>query len=159
MKLKKEHLKMSSVLDWVLMLLIFGVMVVTINFFSYKNPIAEAVPGMLILIALTLVGMLLAKLIPLKIPAIVYISILALVVSLPCFGAMAEYIFASTNKISTLALCTVILAYSGVAIGKSWAEVRKLGWKGVVVTLCVILGTYLGSAVIAQIVLKAQGII
>lgn len=156
---KKEHLKMSSVLDWLLMLLIFGVLTLIINTFSYKNSIVESIPGMLILIGITFIGMLLAKLIPLKIPAIIYISIIALVISLPVFGPVSEFVYTSTNKISTLGLCTVILAYSGVAIGKSWAEFKKMGWRGIVVTLCVILGTFLGSALVAQLVLKMQNII
>lgn len=159
MTIKKEHLKMTSVLDWLLMLLIFGVLTLIINTFSYKNPIMESIPGMLVLIAITFIGMLLAKLIPLKVPAIIYISLIALVISLPVCGALSEFVYTSTSKISTLALCTVILAYSGVAIGKSWAEFKKMGWRGIVVTLCVILGTFLGSALIAQLVLKAQGII
>ena len=156
---KKEHLKMSSVLDWLLMLLIFGVLTLIINTFSYKNSIVESIPGMLVLIGITFVGMLLAKLIPLKIPAIIYISVIALVISLPVFGPVSEFVYNSTNKISTLGLCTVILAYSGVAIGKSWAEFKKMGWRGIVVTLCVILGTFLGSALVSQLVLKMQGII
>lgn len=159
MTIKKEHLKMTSVLDWLLMLLIFGVLTLIINTFSYKNPIMESIPGMLVLIAITFIGMLLAKLIPLKVPAIIYISLIALVISLPVCGAISEFVYTSTSKISTLALCTVILAYSGVAIGKSWAEFKKMGWRGIVVTLCIILGTFLGSALIAQLVLKAQGII
>ena len=157
--LKKEDLKMSSVLDWVLMLLIFGVLTLIINTFSYQNPVMESIPGMLVLIGITFVGMLFAKVIPLKIPAIIYISIIALILALPVFGPVSEFVYESTNKISTLGLCTVILAYSGVAIGKSWAEFKKMGWRGIVVTLCVILGTFLGSALVAQLVLKMQGII
>lgn len=146
-------------LDWLLMLLIFGVLTLIINTLSYNNSIIESIPGMLVLIVITFIGMLLARIIPLKIPAIIYISIIALVISLPVFGSVAEFVYTATNKISTLALCTVILAYSGVAIGKSWAEFKKMGWRGVVVTLCVILGTFLGSAIIANIVLKMQGLI
>ncbi|MGI5963836.1 MAG: hypothetical protein ACOX7N_09035 [Lawsonibacter sp.] len=155
----KETLKLTTALDWLMMLLIFGGMTLIINTFSYKSPLVDAVPGMFILLAITYVGMLLAKVIPLKIPAIIYISVIALVISLPCFGAVSEFVYNSTNQISTLGLCTVILAYSGVAIGKNWAEFRKMGWKGIVVTMCVIFGTFLGSAVVAHLVLKAQGII
>lgn len=156
---KKEALKMESVLDWFLMLLIFGVMVVIVNTLSYKNSLAESVPGILVLIGITFVGMLLARLLPLNIPAMIYISVIALVISLPCFGELSEFVYTSTSKISTLGLCTVILAYSGVAVGKSWAEFRKMSWRGIAVTLCVILGTFLGSALVAQLVLKLQGII
>ena len=156
---KKPALKLDTVLDWILMLLIFGVMTMIINTFSYNNPVKEAIPGMLILIGITFVGLLLARIIPLNIPAIIYISIIALVIALPVFGSVSEFVFNSVEKINTLGLCTVILAYSGVAIGKNWVEFKKMGWRGIAVTLCVILGTFLGSALIAQLVLSAQGII
>lgn len=156
---KKESLKMTSVIDWILMLLIFASITVVINILSYGKSINESVPSILILIGITFIGVMLEKIIPLKIPAIIYISVIALVISLPFTGAVGEYIYNSTNNISTLAMCTVILAYSGVAIGKSWSEFKKMGWKGVAITLCVILGTFLGSALIAQAILKSQGII
>lgn len=156
---KKKSLKLDCAIDWALMLVIFGCITLTINSLSYNNPVMASIPGMLVLCGITFIGILLANVIPLKIPAMIYISIIALVISLPCFGSIAEFVYKSTSKIHTLGLCTVILAYSGVAIGKNWFEFKKMGWKGIVVTLLVILGTFLGSAVIAQFVLKAQGVI
>ena len=156
---KKEALKMDSVIDWILMLLIFATITVVINIFSYGSSFNASIPGILILIGITFIGVMMEKIIPLKIPAIIYISLLALIISLPFTGSVGQYIYTSTSNVSTLAMCTVILAYSGVAIGKSWAEFKKMGWKGIAITLCVILGTFLGSAVVAQLILKAQGII
>ena len=156
---KKSVLALDNVIDWAMMLVIFSIITLTINCFSYKNPVVESVPGMLVLAGITFIGILLSKVIPAKIPAMIYISLIALVISLPCFGDIAQFVYKSTSKIHTLGLCTVILAYSGVAIGKNWVEFRKMGWKGIVVTLLVILGTYLGSAVVAHFVLKGQGII
>lgn len=149
----------GAFVEWLVMLAIFGVITLLINVFSYKASFVASIPGILILLGITLVGLVLASVIPLKIPAMIYISIIALVISLPCFGEFANYIFQATNNINTLGLCTVILAYSGVAIGKNWFEFKKMGWKGIVITILVIVGTFLGSALIAQVVLKAQGII
>jgi hypothetical protein len=39
------------------------------------------------------------------------------------------------------------------------AELKKLSWKLVVVAIFVFIGTFFGSAIIAQIILKLQGII
>ncbi len=155
----KETFKLRTAGDWGIMLLIFGALTLVINTFSYQSPLVDSIPGMFILLAITYVGLLLSKVIPLKIPAMIYISLLALVISLPCCGAVSEFVYTSTSQISTLGMCTVILAYSGIAIGKNWAEFRQMGWKGLVITLCVIFGTYLGSAVVAHLILQAQGII
>jgi len=156
--MKKEELK-GAIVEWLVMLAIFGAITLLINTFSYKADFVASIPGILILLGITFVGLILAAIIPAKIPAMIYISIIALVMALPCFGSFADYVFAATNKISTLGLCTVILAYSGVAIGKNYYEFTKMGWKGIVVTLLVIIGTFLGSALVAQVVLKMQGII
>jgi hypothetical protein len=51
------------------------------------------------------------------------------------------------------------LAYVGIAIGNDWEEFKKIGWKGIVITLIVISGTYLCSAAIAHITLVATGMV
>ena len=58
-----------------------------------------------------------------------------------------------------LALTTPILAYAGITIGRSWADFVKLGWRSLIVGALVLFGTYLGSAIIAEFVLRMQGII
>lgn len=63
------------------------------------------------------------------------------------------------GKIGMLPTVTPILAYAGVSMGKDWIEFKKIGWKGIVVAIFVMIGTYVGSALIAQLILSAQGII
>lgn len=42
-------------------------------------------------------------------------------------------------------------------MGKDWDEFKKIGWRGIITTLFVITGTYLGSAIIAHVVLVLSG--
>jgi putative effector of murein hydrolase LrgA (UPF0299 family) len=49
------------------------------------------------------------------------------------------------------------LAYAGVAIGKDLDDFAKSGWRIVVVACVVFIGTYIGSAIIAQAILKYLG--
>jgi len=56
-----------------------------------------------------------------------------------------------------MALCTPILAYAGIAIGKDLDEFKKQGVTIVIVAILTFIGTFIGSAVIAQVVLKATG--
>jgi hypothetical protein len=44
-------------------------------------------------------------------------------------------------------------------MGKDWAEFKKIGWRGVLVSGLVMFGTFFGSAIVAEIILKIQGII
>ncbi len=155
---EKDKLKLTSVLDWAICLIFFGVITLGCNIVGYGVPIMEAIPGMILLLVLTFVGLICEKVIPLNLPAIIYISIIALVIALPV-SPIGATVAELTGKVNTLAICTAILAYSGVAIGKQWAAFRKMGWKSIVVTIVVIFSTFLGSALVAQLILGVQGVV
>ena len=154
----EKRLTLDTVLDWTLVLLISGALMIVGNYVGFGVNILEAVPGMLILVAISVVGLALAKLIPIKAPAICYISIIGILIAIPA-SPISDAVVAATNKINLLAICTPILAYTGVSIGKSWADFKKIGWRGIVVTLLVIFGTFFMSALFAEIFMRMQGIV
>jgi len=149
---------LKNIQEWIMVLLIVGAITLVGNWVGYNVMPVEAIPGILVLIVISLVGLILGKIIPVQIPAVAYISLIAIVVSIPGFPG-SEYVVKWTTNVNMLAICTPILAYAGIAIGRSWADFRKLGWRSIIVGMCVLLGTYLGSAVIAEFVLRWQGII
>ncbi|SDJ90930.1 hypothetical protein [Natronincola ferrireducens] len=151
-------MKLKELQEWIILLLIIGIMALLGNYIGYGEAIAASIPGMIILILISLAGMILAKIIPINIPSIAYIGIIGMVLTIPGVP-FSETVVAYTQKVQFLALATPVLAYAGIAIGKSWNDFTKLGWKSIVVSLFVLFGTFLGSAVIAQIILKSQGII
>ena len=57
-----------------------------------------------------------------------------------------------------MAIVTVLLAYVGIGIGKNWDKFKAMGWRAVIVTMCVITGTYLASLLIANTVLVLSGV-
>ena len=132
--------------------------VVVGNYVGFGVDILESIPGMAILVAISAAGLVLAKLIPFNIPAICYISIIGILIAIPA-SPISGFVVEATNKINLLAICTPILAYTGVSIGKSWADFKKIGWRGVVVTLLVIFGTFFTSALFAEILMRMQGIV
>lgn len=116
------------------------------------NPIS-ALPAMLILFACCIVGVLLKEIIPVNIPAIAWISIVAILISLPQFP-MSEYVLVETDKLGVLQLITPVLAYAGFAISQMEVNLfKKSGFKIAVVALLTFTGTFLGSAIVAQIML------
>ena len=119
----------------------------------------EALPGMVMLLAITIIGVaisdVLDKALPKNLPAIAYIS---LVVTIPGFPG-AEFAFASMNKIGLLPLCTPILAYAGISLGKDFDTFKSQGIAIVCVALLTFVGTYVGSAIIAEVVLRLTGAI
>ena len=116
------------------------------------NPIA-ALPAMLILFACCIVGVLLKEVIPVNVPAIAWISIVAIVISLPQFP-LSEYVLTETDKLGVLQLITPVLAYAGFAISQMEVNLfKKSGFKIAVVALLTFTSTFLGSAFIAQALL------
>ena len=139
-----------------LILIITRILTLIGNFVGFKVSPLEAMPGVLILITIAFVGILLSKIIPIKIPSVAYIVTLSTIVTIPEMP-MAEFISTYTAKVNFLALCTPILAYAGIYTGKNLDTLTKTGWKIFILVLFVMLGTYLGSAIFAQIILKILG--
>lgn len=139
-----------------IILLITSSLTLAGNFVGAKiNPI-EALPGMIILVLIALVGIILSKIIPFKIPSVAYIVTLSAILTIPGVPG-AEKVALYAAKVNFLALCTPILAYAGIYTGKNMESLKKTGWKLFILALFVMLGTYVGSAIIAQIILKMLG--
>ena len=126
------------------------------NALSSNIPFLDAVPGMVILIAISLAGIIAARVLPGGIPAVAYITTLGCILTYPGFPG-SEIVNMYMKKVGFLALCTPILAYAGISIGKDMDAFKKTGWRIVVLACVIFIGTYLGSAVIAEVILKALG--
>ena len=161
----EKKLTMDKVAEFVLILAISAVISLignTINTITDGNPdtfvsILDGLPGMLILFAIAIVSTLLNAVFP-KIPTIIYITFIGIILGMP-YSPTGAYVAEQVNKIGLLPSVTPVLAYAGVSMGKDWLEFKKIGWRGIVVAIFGMIGTYVGSALIAQIILSAQGII
>ncbi len=128
------------------------------------NPVTpmEALPGMVMLFAITVIGVAISdgldKVLPKNLPAIAYISVVAIVCTIPGVPG-ADFMFQSMNKIGLLPLCTPILAYAGISLGKDFDTFKSQGIAIVCVALLTFVGTYVGSAIIAEVVLRLTGAI
>lgn len=149
---------LKNIQEWTLLLVIFGFTALIGNWAGYEIMPLTALPGMIALILICLAGFILRELIPVNFPSIAYISLIGVLVSMPWMPG-SEKIVEWTSQVELLALATPILAYAGIAIGRSWTDFVKLGWKTIVVASLVMLGTFIGSALIAEIILRFQGII
>ena len=116
----------------------------------------ESIPGLLVLLGIIAGGVLIHHIIPWKgLPAVAYIVTLGCIVTVPGFPG-AEQLTAWVSKINFVGLCTPILAYAGLAVGKDIGILKRQGWRIVLVGLFVFVGTFLGSAVIAELVLRGM---
>lgn len=152
-----KRLTLDNVLEWFLVLVITGTLILIGNSVGSGTSLIASIPGMIILVVISVIGLTLSKLIPGNIPAICYISVIGIAIAVPA-SPISAFVVEATKDIQLLSIVTPILAYTGVSIGKSWAEFKKIGWRGVVVTLLVMFGTFFVSAACAQMLMGFQGI-
>ena len=121
----------------------------------------EAAPALFVMICLVLFAMFVQMLferIPKwpKLPTALYLTIINTFIGCN-LSPVQGWIVANISKVNLMALCTPILAYAGISIGKDLDEFRKQGVSIVLVSILTFVGTFIGSAIIAQIVLKLTG--
>lgn len=117
---------------------------------GYKIGIAKSLPGLLILASISLLGYILSYVVPLKkISSVLWISFIAIFIASPA-SPVAEQVIFHVGNVSLMALCTPILAYAGVLVGKDWAAFKELGFKAVIVAVVVMAGTFLVSSMLGD---------
>ena len=121
--------------------------------------VVDAIPGVILIIIIAMLSLIIKDLTPkLQFPAFAWATMIALILSMP-FMPTANLFLAYTDKIHFLGTTTPILAFAGISVGNKIEELKKISWKLVIVAMLVFCGTFFGSAIIAQTVLKMQGII
>ncbi len=151
-------LSLGKLRRWATLLLAFSVIVTVGNFVGYHTPLIDTFIGMMIISIVTIVGMALERVFPIHIPSIVFISIIGLLIAIPGMPT-ADLVAHYVSNVELTTICTAFLGYVGISIGKDWEEFKKIGWRGIIVALIVITGTYLGSATIANVTLFLTGMI
>ena len=136
-------------------LALIGIIAILGNWVGYGVSPIEAFPGIILIVLFTIIGLGLNTVIP-KIPAVVWISLIALIATTPIFPGN-EWIAGETGKVNFMAIATPILAYAGLSLGKDIESFKKLGWRIVVISLVVYTGTFLFATLFAEIVFRLQG--
>ncbi|MFO3717339.1 hypothetical protein AB9Q04_03100 [Anaerococcus sp. ENR1011] len=134
----------------ILIALFFTIIACTVsNMVGYES-LGNSLPGILVLSAITVVGYFLSYVVPLKkVSAVLWISIIAILVSSP-ISPISDFVITSVDNLNMNAVITPILAYAGVIIGKDWGAFKSVGIKGVIVSIFVIIGTFLISALLGD---------
>lgn len=148
-----------KIMETIFLLILVAIITVAGNYVGYRVDIISSIEAMTVLVVISIVGFFIGKLPGLrKLPVILWVSVVAALVSSPIFPGN-ELIVAWSNKVSLLAVCTPILAYAGLAIGKDLALFKNISWKIIPVSLAVFSGTFIFAALIAQVTLHWEGVI
>ena len=116
------------------------------------NPIT-ALPAMLIIYAMILVGLLLTKYVKVGFPAVAWVSLVSVLLTIP-LSPVSEPILSELKNLNFLSIVTPGLAYAAVAISKVEVNLfKRSGFKIVAISILVFTGTYVGSALVANALL------
>ncbi|MFQ0992693.1 hypothetical protein [Gilliamella apicola] len=148
-----------KILETIFVLILVAIIMAAGNSVGYKIDIISSLEALAVLVVISIVGFLLSKLPGLKkFPVILWVSVVAAVASSPIFPYHKELV-AITDQVSLLAVCTPVLAYAGLAIGKDLALFKNISWRIIPVSLAVFSGTFIFAALIAQVTLHWEGVI
>ena len=93
----KKRLTLDEFLEYTLIMLIIAAIALVGNWVSSKftASFVDSIPGILILLGIALVGTTLAKVIPLKIPAIIWITVIGILLAAFGLGLLVSCLFTS----------------------------------------------------------------
>lgn len=142
------------------LLLMVSVIIILTNVIGYKMPVKDSIIGVFLLSAISLVGLTISKFMSrfVKLPSMMYVSLLGLLLACPV-SPVKDIVVETTTPVAFLAPATALGAFAGISLGKDLKDFTKMGWKLVLITLFVITGTFIFSALVADIVLKMTGAI
>lgn len=126
-----------------------GLMVLIGNRIGFGVPMLEALPGVVLIIVAVMIGDLIYHVTGRKLPAVCWISFIAMAMTFPATPYSAE-VAALTGKVNFLAMITPMLTFAGLSLAKDVPAFRRLGWRIVVVSLLANAGVFLAAAAIAQ---------
>ena len=145
-------------IEWAVMFIVAGLGIALANFVGFQVSFVDSLPGIAILLLISLATVGISKIVPLKLPVIAYCSLLGLFLACP-LSPIRDFVIESAGKINFTAPLTMVGAYAGISISDQLKEFAKQGWKMLIIAALVMIGTFTFSAIIAQVGLSLTGVI
>lgn len=145
-------------IEWIFLFILSGLGIALANFIGFDVDFLSSLPGILILLGISVAAVFVSRLIPLKLPIVAYVSIIGLLVASP-LCPVREYVIEAAGKINFTAPLTMVGAYAGISIGDQLKTFAKQGWKMILIGVFVMTGTFIFSALVAQITMMITGTI
>lgn len=145
-------------IEWAVMFIVAGLGIALANFVGFQVSFVDSLPGIAILLLISLAAVGISKIVPLKLPVIAYCSLLGLFLACP-LSPIRDFVIESAGKINFTAPLTMVGAYAGISISDQLKEFAKQGWKMLIIAALVMIGTFTFSAIIAQVGLSLTGVI
>lgn len=139
-------------IEWLVLFIISACGTGLANFIGYGTGFQESLPGLVVLVAISMAAVAMTKLLPFKLPIVAYCSILGLLSAAP-FSPIREFVIQAAGAINFTAPFTMVGAFAGLAISDQLKTFIRQGWKILIVGIFVMTGTFLGSCLWSQLLL------
>ncbi|GGJ83337.1 DUF3100 domain-containing protein [Pseudomonas matsuisoli] len=127
-----------------------GALALLANYVAANVLSPAAFLGVAVMIASAFIGELLCQLFRRKVPAVCWVSLVAMYMTSP-WCPLSPQITEAANAVGIMAVITPMLAFAGLSIAKDIPAFRRLGWRIVLVSLTAGFGTFIGAVFIAEL--------
>lgn len=128
--------------EWLVLFILSAIGTALANFIGYNVGFLQSLPGLLILIAISMAAMLCTKYIPVRLPIIAYCSLIGLALASP-LSPIREMIINYVSLINFTAPFSMVGVFAGMSISNQLDTFLKQGWKVLIVGLLVMTGAFL----------------
>ena len=125
-------------IEWLVLFILGACGTGLANLIGYGVSFTDSIPGLLVLIVISMIAVFLTKVLPLKLPIVAYCSIIGLISACPLSPVREFVIQAISDQLKTF---------------------LSQGWKILIVGIFVMTGTFLGSCLWDQMILTLTGAI
>ena len=144
--------------EWLVLFIIGACGTGLANFIGYGVGFMDSLPGLVVLMVISMIAVFCTKVLPLKLPIVAYCSIIGLISACPLSPAR-DFVIQAAGNINFTAPFTMVGAFAGLAIGDQLKTFVQQGWKLLIVGIFVMTGTFLGSCIWSQLTLSLFGAI
>ena len=145
-------------IEWLVLFILAACGTGLANLIGYGVGFQESIPGLMVLVAISMVAVLLTKVLPLKLPIVAYCSLIGLLSASPV-SPVRDFVIQAAGSINFTAPFTMVGAFAGLAISDQLKTFVSQGWKILIVGIFVMTGTFLGSCIWDQMLLTLAGVI
>ena len=150
---KSNYLRIASLIFLGTVLILFTQWMKTLRYPDALPITSQTFVGLATLWAFSMIGVIISdvsKKTSIRIlqdfPTLGWVSITSLV-----FCLMSNYFVDAIKAVDFLSITTPILAFAGFSVADSLSDLKSTSWRVAIVAVFVFIGTYLGSALLAQL--------
>ncbi len=149
----------SNILEQIKIVIFVYAIICTIQMFSLHTPLQELVIASIISFLMVALAIILKNVVkhP-NLPGFAWATLISFFLTIPV-SPLSGFIVSTVGKFNFGLVGLPLLAFAGISVGEQLGVLKKLSWKIVIVSFIVMTSTYWFSALVSQLIMKANHMI